>query len=199
MISVGRAKPTDDDALSHGTCVASKATGIFNGVSKLSGIIVIKTTLFSSDLLWAFDQILADIRLNKSQKHAVIIFPAMSNERYPDETTLPWVALKPMIQALFNEDAVVVINSGNEAGEPRAERKDVDTLPALWESPQFPLIVAGSVDNHGALTQFSQGPSHVTVWAPGSEVVCAKNRGYGTASGTSFSAGMVRLWSQQTP
>lgn len=84
------------------------------------------------------------------------------------------------------------MSSGNHA----LDNKDVDTLPAGWADAVFPLIVAGSVNNNGILSSFSQGPSHVTTWAPGEDVQCASRRNaqrqnFQLETGTSFSAGMV--------
>ena len=79
--------------------------------------------------------------------------------------------------------------SGNNATTPG--RADVDTLPAQWESPAIPLVVVGAVDNAGAIAPFSQGPTHVTVWAPGFPIQCARRYGFHMGSGTSLSTGMV--------
>lgn len=92
---------------------------------------------------------------------------------------------------IFDLGGTIVVPSGNQATT--LGRQDVDTLPALWESPAFPLIVVGAVDNMGTITPFSQGPTHVTTWAPGLQVQCARRYGFRTSSGTSFSTGMVRL------
>lgn len=92
---------------------------------------------------------------------------------------------------LFAEDVTIVVpagNCGNEQGRGR-----VDTLPAIWESKDFPLVVAGAVDNLFDKGSFSQGPDRVTVHAPGLEVRCAK-KGQGAAgqsTGTSVASGIV--------
>lgn len=52
----------------------------------------------------------------------------------------------------------VVVPPGNDGDNPR--RKMIDTLPAMWAStlscPGLPLIVAGSVEDEGALVRFSE-------------------------------------------
>lgn len=62
------------------------------------------------------------------------------------------------------------------------------------------MIVVGSVNNHGILSDFSLGGPELSVWAPGENIMCATkpiesgtNRPVvlGFRSGTSFSAPMV--------
>lgn len=92
---------------------------------------------------------------------------------------------------LFAEDVTIVVPAGNYGNE--QGRSKVDTLPATWESNEFPLVVAGAVDNLFDKGSFSQGPERVTVHAPGVEVRCAK-KGQGAAgqsTGTSVASGMV--------
>ena len=100
------------------------------------------------------------------------------------------------MESLINLGAVVVVPSGNHG-----ERNPfVDTVPAVFASPaeipdrpSLPLIVAGAVDNNGALPLWSQSSLAAMAWAPGVKVVCTK-RGWSsrsTETGTSFSAGMV--------
>lgn len=89
---------------------------------------------------------------------------------------------------LFDLDVIVVTSAGNKATRPG--RRQVDTVPQLWEGPNFPLIVAGAFDNKGLLVPESQGPAHVTAWAPGFNVGCVRGQ-YTSGTGTSISAGAV--------
>lgn len=68
----------------------------------------------------------------------------------------------------------------------------VDTFPGIL-APQIPIIVAGAVQESGIVSDFSQGGSSVTVWAPGQMLQCASHSGDGNVrvSGTSLSVGMV--------
>ena len=181
---------TDDGKDSHGSCVASKVAGALNGVSKNSHIIMLKATLVVSDIVWAFSKALDDITAQNRQKKSVVLFAATSTNGDFSTDAYPWTAIKPIMQSLFDTDVAIVVPSGNSAVAPH--RYDVDTLPALWESPIFPLIVVGAVDNTGSLVRFSQGPGHVTVSAPGVDVSCAKkDNPSASGTGTSFSAAMV--------
>ena len=91
---------------------------------------------------------------------------------------------------MFLADVAVLVPSSKFAQDTQRHDTDVETYPATWEGSNFPLIVAGAVNNQGQLAPFSPGPSHVTVWAPGVNVSCA-TLGLGPSSGTSFSTGMV--------
>ena len=144
------------------------------------------------DIVWAFDKAVQEVALRDHQGKAVVVWAYNSIERYPDESKHPWNRLKRLMQQLFELDVTIVVSAGND--KTRWTRWYVDTLPALWEGPGFPLIVAGSVDNFGRAAAFSQGPQHVSIWAPGIDVHCAKRDTIsgGRAHGTSVSAGMVK-------
>ena len=137
------------------------------------------------ETMWAFDAIHTDIRNSPRAPAAVILFPWTTYQADPN----PWTFIKTFFQQIFDLGGTILVPSGNNALTPG--RQDVDTLPAAWESPTFPLIVVGAVDNTGNIASFSQGPTHVTVWAPGVNVQCAKRYGFRSASGTSHSTGMV--------
>lgn len=99
-----------------------------------------------------------------------------------------WLKIRSNMKELFDIDVVVVNSAGNKATQPG--RRQIDTVPQLWESPNFPLVVAGAVDNKGLLVPESQGPAHVTAWAPGFNVGCVRGQ-YTSATGTSTSAAAV--------
>ena len=195
--AAGNNTPTDPRPDSHGSCVLSKAIGLVNGVyknkigafNKNSKIVVYKMaqTLLAKEILEAWDGVYGDIRANRGQP-AVVIFSILSTDTDPAKHA----RMKSRMSDIFNLGGTIVVPSGNHRSP---IRPDVDAFPALWESPDFPLIVVGAVDNTGTRTVFSQGPSHVTVYAPGSRVRCAKKHGYRIPyGGTSFSNGMVRLF-----
>lgn len=195
-----RNTPTDDNVNSHGSRVLSNAIGITNGVyknviglkTKNSMVVVVKvdSKLSLGEILWAFSAIRTDIRDSPTTQPAVIAYPWTSHDVDP----IPWLTIKTYFQEIFDLGGTIVVPSGSDAGKP-GRQADLDTLPAGWESPIFPLIVVGAVDNLGSPAAFSQGPTQVTVWAPGVNVQCAKRYGFRTGSGTSQSAGMVCLQS----
>ena len=190
-------EPTDDSIKSHGSCVASLVAGAVNGVSKKSHLIMLKVRYDVIDSLWALSTALDDITDKGRQGKSVILFPLDENTGNND--TVPWHLIEEYMNYLFKADAVIVVPSGNNAAVPG--RKQVDTLPAILESPAFPLIVAGAVDASGKLAETSQGPNHVTTWAPGVNVSCAKKGPAGgsqlesgTACSTALVAGLVAYY-----
>ena len=200
-VDQGKDTETDDSpGPSHGTCVASKAVGITNGVSKSSELIIVKMTLtetgqvLNTDVQWAFDEVYDDIltRQETSKQPIVVIGAFGSTEEL---SVSPWPDIKRSMTEIFALGAAIVVSSGNHAGR----SPNVDEIPALWANgdPSFPLIVAGAVNNKGNTWPFSQGGNRLTVWAPGDQVQCADRAGSRLASGTSFSTGMVSSPKQQ--
>ncbi|KAL8879296.1 MAG: hypothetical protein Q9198_003064 [Flavoplaca austrocitrina] len=190
----GRTTPTDDNPNSHGSCVLSKAIGISSGVYKNkigpiknSEVVVVKFARSPSfgEILWAFSIINTDIR-NRRKDHPVVVAYAWTSYNVDP---IPWSIIKTYFEQIFDQGGIIVVPSGNNATTPG--RQDVDTLPAMWESPAFPLIVVGAVNDTGIIPPFSQGPTHVTVWAPGVGVQCARRYGFYHRSGTSHATGMV--------
>ena len=173
----------------HGSCVASKAVGARNGVSKRSNLVIIKASYSPGDIAYAFSAALQDIIDKDRQRRSVVVFAAQSNSNVE---TKAWKITKQAIKDLFAADAVVVAPSGNRGAFPRA--KKVNSFPGLWEIDDYPLIVVGAVNNEGRELVFSQGPEHVVTWAP-DRVICAKGANP-TASdvGTSFASGMVEIY-----
>jgi len=174
--------------------VASKALGRINGVSKDAQLIMLKLAypLVNSDIDWAFDAVFTDIetRPRPDVQPVVVAFAVSAGE---NPLAYPWPDVKRSMEKIFTQNAAIVVSAGNDGVE--LGRKDVDRLPAIWADvdPGFPLIVAGAVNNEGFESPFSQGPTHVTVWAPGINVECADRGGFRKASGTSFSTGMVSV------
>lgn len=156
--------------------------------NKYSEVVVVKVDkpLPSEDILWAFATVHADIRNSRTAHPAVVVFPWTSYNDNP----VPWSKIKRFFEKIFDLGGTIIVPSGNDAMTP-GRQQGVDTLPALWESPTFPLVVVGAVNNIGNIPVFSQGPIHVTVWAPGVDVRCARRYGVRDGSGTSHSSGMV--------
>lgn len=184
----GRSKMPTDSGGGHGSCVASKAAGWINGVSKSSQLIMLKINYTDDEVNWAFNKVWEDITKNRRSGKSVVVFPAAWP---PTFDFSGFNDVRQTIQELFDINAVVVVPSGNYGDE--KGRQDVDTLPGLWESKYFPLIVVGAVDDNGNIPTFSQGGSHVTTWAPGVQLSCSGHDRPGTShgSGTSFSTPMV--------
>ena len=187
ILKQGKNTETEDNhGPSHGSCVASKALGYVNGVSKRITLVVVKLAYptLNSDLPWTFDRVLTDIKSLPQDQRAVVVF-ATGGRQTP---RYPWPNAKDSMES---RNAAIVVSAGNDALKQGNQK--VDKLPAIWADvdANFPLIIAGAVDNTGNLRPSSQGPEKVTVWAPGTDVQCAEKGGFRKASGTSHSAGMV--------
>lgn len=187
-------KPTDDSIAGHGSCVASKATGWKNGVSKNSRLVMMKASLTLADTNWAFAAALDDILMKNRQGKAVVMYPRLLIKDYKTRDGVPqeWESIKQLTQDLMDHDVVVVTCAGNDGTRKTPRWK----LPALWSNisdDRFPLIVAGAVERTGGYTAMSQGrhfPDRL-VWAPGDSVVCAAGTVTKVGRGSSLSAGTV--------
>ena len=203
IVDQGNDTETDDNYVpSHGTCVASKAVGITNGVSKSSELVIVKMAWLgsgyplNSDLLWAFDEVYDDIltRRENGSQSIVVIAPFGTTE---DPSVSPWPDIKQRMTDIFAMGTAILVPSGNDARE-RGRSPNIDMIPALWANvdPSFPLIVAGAVKTGGDIWPYSQSGSHVSIWAPGDRIQCADRKGFRFASGTSFATGMVSILRQ---
>ena len=180
-----------DDAVpewtSHGTCVASKAVGLNYGVSKNSNLIVLKAAYNIEDIIWALVTAHKNILLNNRQGRAVISLALAADASTQGDPEMQRV--KDIMGELFKIDATIVVPSGNYGYHAR----QVSTVPGIWESESFPLIVVGGIERGGFASSISQGGSHVTTYAPGQSVLCAnKDNGHGLLTGTSAASGMVK-------
>ncbi len=98
---------------------------------------------------------------------------------------------KDTIKVLLDNNVPVVLSSGNDAREVDKDgnkRTKIDLAPAIFEGPDFPLIVVGATDNTGQTASFSQGGDHLTMSAPGVNVRCQyrDNDDPYSRSGTSY-------------
>ena len=193
--SVSRTK-TEDDPTSHGSCVASKARGAKNGVSKTSRLVVVKSSLNLVDIVWAFQKIVNDVAKKKS-KRVVVLLAATTMTAWRSEALQDarFSRLYLRMENLIKLGAVVVVPSGDYG----QRSFFADTVPAVFASPSkmlsqqaLPLLVVGSVDDTGAEPSWSQNTLTGMVWAPGVKVACTRKGLRSTATGTSFSAAMVR-------
>ena len=188
---------TDDDPLSHGSCVASKAIGFKNGVAKTAKLVVVKSSLNLMDITWVFQQIVNNVAKQKNRR-VVVLLPATTRIVWRPETfqDVRFSRLYLRMKNLINLGAVVVV----PAGDYGQRSFFADTVPAVFSSsskilgqPPLPLVVAGAVDNSGVEAPFSQNTLTGMVWAPGVKVACTK-KGFNirpTGTGTSVSAAMV--------
>lgn len=143
---------------------------------------------------FVFDFILQDITSKKRQKQSVVtISMASAGSVDPNRSNLVGARLRQYddIARLLANDVIVVTAAGNDAKEKDVNgnlRVNVDTAPAVFEGPDYPLIVVGATDFTGTPAGYSQLGDHVTILGPGSKILCqdkALNAPI-TESGTSF-------------
>ena len=211
-----RRTQTDDSTLGQGSCVASKAAGWKDGVSKNSRLVIMKSSLTLADQHWAFSTALDDIISKGRQRRAVILYPRASTQaaerigRVGREGPVEmWIAIKDLIDELSREaGALTVVPAGNFA----TRSKKIDTFPGIWASNSNPLsedapqlvvgdnnpsvLAVGSITNFGSQAPSSQGQGEPFLrFAPGEDVRCAgggpSSPAQVVAAGTSFAAAMV--------
>jgi len=135
---------TDDDPSSHGSCVASKATGVVNGVSKRSHLVMLKIDNTAPNVIWGFATALDDIVAKNRQGRAVIAYPNTAiSPSTPGFPPYPWSYAYSYMQDLFRNDVPVVVPSGNFA----LERVDRWTLcQLLWSETLTQNFLSSSPD-----------------------------------------------------
>jgi len=177
-----------EDTNGHGTAIASVIVGDKLGItiSKVKSVKIFdstKTTM-TSDLVAAFDAILADMLNNQTSAAIVNLSWSIPKNEY----------LESKIQALINAGAIVVAAAGN-SGVPienvtPASMDQVMTIGAYTEEfvpadfSNFTSTVKNTPNetNHGALDG----------WAPGTNInVAAIDNTVGKASGTSIATGIM--------
>ena len=141
------------------------------------------------DIFWAYSLIRDKIEDSRERNDVFILFTGAAP--YTRDNLLYWVRINEIMREIFEAGAVIVVPAGNYARS-KDRSQQIDTIPARWSSPTFPLIVVGAVDSHRFRAPFSQAPDKVNVYAPGVDVVCANNP---KASGTSYASALVRSMS----
>ena len=200
--------PKDDNALGHGTAVASKAVGRIFGVSKNTYLSPVKIKPRSDSLLEAFDLVVHDIALRAAKgapTPAIIVCtlaPKLTQDipKPSDWPNEPWISIGNYISELqiYKTRAMVVLSAGNGG---RTVKK-INTYPALLAEMSAPwssnIIVAGSTTQRGVQSDFSKKRSQngPMAWAIGEGVLCAgilNKQAVVAETGTSFAAPAVRF------
>jgi hypothetical protein len=183
-----------DDPLqdSHGTCTAGKAVGNSYGVAKQAKLVVVQIWDVNADEVNnALRLIYQDIRARpERRKKSVISMSLWLEPGWSDPNAVN--LLHDLIKRLLDMDIPMFVLAGNFATDP--QRTDVDTYPAVFAAPDYPLVVVGSTDHGGARSSFSQGGLQVTLHAPGNQITCMLRDGNSPATnknGTSYATPIV--------
>jgi len=192
----------DSKSSAHGSCVLTRAVGIW-GSSRSASVTIVRTdwgpdatTTLKQQIASAFTQVLEDIRTKRLQKKSVVSFsydwldqlggPMTNLDEDPYDR-----AMYILLEQLVAEEAVLVVASGND-GE--AEDSVVSTAPIVW-SGDLGFITTAATSDAGQIAGFSQWlPSRfwpfsgVATYAPGIDVECPLQAGTGVQykSGSSF-------------
>lgn len=139
-----------------------------------------------------YDLIAQDIEAKNRKKKSVVTlssgsaFPVDLNRLRTSERQR-----RDDIKYLLDNDVIFVTSAGNDAKKKDRDgnlRQNIDRTPAIFEGPDYPMIVVGASDFTGAVADFSQGGDHLTILAPGKGIKCQKKNYLipATADGTSY-------------
>lgn len=188
----GKAKNTDDDEDSHGTCLAIKVGGEeFGGAKKVFVVPVKMSERTASEMVAAYDKMIQSIN---GQREGIAV---ISNSVATEELPLAYMSyqISTMVEHVNTLDdmGVPFINSaGNEALEKSKVtgqlRTTVDTAPGAFAGDEgLPVINVGAVDFQGNLAPFSARGSLVSIYAQGVNDKCLDRNGNTVrVSGTSI-------------
>lgn len=178
---------------SHSTATASKAAGQKYGTAKFAKLVVVKMRALNLiEQANVFEIMWNDIQSQgREQRSVVTMSIGSTNPVDPNNLSRLRQKQKDDIKVLLDNNVPVVLSSGNDAREEDKDgkkRTNIDLAPAIFEGPDFPLIVIGATDNTGQTAGFSQGGDHLTMSAPGVNVRCQyrDNDDPHSRSGTSY-------------
>ncbi len=184
----------DQDPDGHGTCIMSKIAGQRYGTAKKANIVIASyLSPMSGEENIRELELLSRVRediLKKTLAGKAVVNLSFGHVSDDQEYIK---AMRTILDAMLQEDVVVIIASGNEA---KTRSPDIDEYPALLRKDLPQLIVVGSVNVDGSPSHFSQGGQYLDISAPGSYsdtqgIRCATNRdtnSYALTSGTSYAS-----------
>ena len=189
------------DPTGLGTCIASKALGEINGVSKNSYLVPVKTQMNAASISAALIKVVDDIEFNRRVGVSVVTLALASIKTYRSidisiEDQEPWRTILGKLRELNELGVPVVVGAGDDGGETTASLRS-NTLPQIWGSISDITIVSAVTLKgvRSAWTQYLPRPSRMVprIYAPGEDIICA---GLGTRNtvkvrGTAYAAAMV--------
>jgi hypothetical protein len=156
----------------------------------------VKVSGENEDIPEAFELIRKDIEANPGRGRRSVVFTALgSPESWTYETAMNDYYAKEDwldgIKDLQNLGVPFLCAAGNFGQVPN--RLTIDTLPAVLQDNNTPIIVVGAADYEGARELSSQIGSQLTVYAPGKEIVYQNRDRGGEGKGTGTSLGTIFL------
>lgn len=141
------------------------------------------------EIIAILKMIYMDIKVKPERKKKSVVTMSLGGK--PPDGSEFQETVRQSFKRLLDMDVPVIVASGNNADQPGG-RRDVDVYPGVWEGPDYPLLVVGSTNNVGELSDFSQGGPHVFLHAPGEDISCMPSSGpVMTDGGTSYACPMV--------
>ncbi|KAJ5908421.1 hypothetical protein N7495_001103 [Penicillium taxi] len=199
------------DTDGHGTCVASKIVGQNWGVAKGANLkfVPLIDSGYDDTIQAGLKAIIEDIKKEreKNARYMAVVNLSYGLKEY-DQTAKQRSEYLDLYKQIYDLDAVMVTTAGNylaSCDEPR----EVNDYPALFVKELPNMIVVGSVDVDGSVSEISKIGNLVSVYAPGAVnsrrgegITCAwgniegstedeVKRGINRDQGTSFAAGIV--------
>lgn len=154
--------------------MASKALGTYFGTGKKSIYVPVQLSgMVPSEIGQGFRVAADHIKATGRQKQAIVILSWLGGANAFE--TRDFNTLTKSIHALFNLGVPSIVGAGNDAKEKDRWgnfRLDVDGAPASLASEDFPLIVVGSTDEDGSISDFSQRGDKVTGYTRGNRIDC---------------------------
>lgn len=193
-----------NDKDGHGTCVASKITGLHCGPVKKVALIDVKMEfsmqwsdnhqtlvpqIAHSVIVDAFQAVINDLMRRSNLGEEVKGFTIVNICTGAHNVNMKiYQTFEAKIKTLVQTFEVVIVAA---AGNNGLSNPIIDHLPAAL-SPEFPIIVVGSVSTKtDQMDWYTQRGVALTTFAPG-DVTCVKINGrFGPRTGTSFAAPAV--------
>jgi hypothetical protein len=170
----------------HSTCTADKAVGQLYGAAKKATLIpVIKAGDTLAEMVSSFEEIGKDLETHSDRRKLSVVSMSLVSELSSGGRLTR--ALTRAMAKIMSFDVPVVVTAGNYAEEPG--RENIDTLPAILATRDYPLIVVGSCNANGVRSPFSQIGYELTTYAVGEEVTCfekSRSNPVKENSGTSY-------------
>ena len=188
------------DRTGYGTCIASKALGFINGVSKGARLVPVKVQMDAASISAALIKTTDQIESMQRVAVSVVVLPFQSIQDFPlidisVEDTEPWRTILGAIRSLTEIGVPVIVPAGDDG----KQTWGVNALPQIWASLSDLIVVSAVTQRAGkaSFTQVLPRSSRGTrrIYAPGEKVACAGLKESGTVekTGTAFAAGMVSL------
>ena len=146
-------------------------------MAKKIRIVPVKVRLVDIDFIWVFRAIHDDILQRRhagrgAEPGKVVIWSGWYFPRDDPNQQIMYATMWLAMLRLMQDDVVIVGVAGNHFPGDGADT-EIDSVPAVWTSQDFPLIVVGGADRFGEGPYDSKTGDKVTCWSIAQSVECA--------------------------